>query len=302
MSEYLVETRQLTKSYGDVIALKNVSLTLSQGEVLGLLGPNGAGKSTTIKLITGMMGASQGQVLLNGIDLAEKPLLAKQQLGYLAEHPPVYPELTVDEYLLFCARLRQVPKAEQALRIEEVKQRCQLGDMNRRLIKHLSKGYQQRVGIAQAILHRPKLVVLDEPTSGLDPNQIRDMLVLIKDLAKDQAVLLSTHILSEVEAVCDRVLILHQGEQVYADSLDALLGQDLRYHLCFKSPPELSELASLPEVLEVQAITNGFDVVLEPHAQISDLAAQWVDYGLLELTPIHHSLEQIFSRLTQGQS
>ena len=200
-----ISARGLTRSFGNHIAVNDITLELRRGEVLGFLGPNGAGKTTTMHMLTGNLAPSRGEIRICGIDLLEQPSAAKARIGYLPEVPPLYRELTVDEYLQLAAKLHRVPRARRANAVATVKQRCGLSDTGGKLIGTLSKGYQQRVGIAQAIVHSPDVVVLDEPTVGLDPNQIRDIRGLIRELGGAHSVILSTHILPEVEAVCDRV-------------------------------------------------------------------------------------------------
>ena len=199
-----------------------INLELRRGEVLGFLGPNGAGKTTTMRMLTGNLAPSAGSVEICGIDLLDRPRDAKARIGYLPETPPLYRELTVDEYLRLAARLHRVSNADLRTALAVAKQRCGLNDVGRQLIGSLSKGYQQRVGIAQAIIHNPDVVILDEPTVGLDPNQMREIRTLIRELGAERSVILSTHILSEVESVCDRVQIMHQGRMVFNDSVIGL--------------------------------------------------------------------------------
>lgn len=209
-------------AYAGKMAVSALSLRLRRGEVLGLLGPNGAGKSTTLQMLAGILAPQSGGVEICGASLARQPRLAKRNLGYLPDIPPLYPELRVDEYLHFAARLRGLAGKAAALAVPRVKQRCGLADMGGKLIGHLSKGYQQRVGIAQAIVHEPPVVILDEPTNALDPLQIREVRELVRSLAQHHSVLFSSHTLAEVEAVCDRVVILHQGRLVADEPLATL--------------------------------------------------------------------------------
>jgi ABC-2 type transport system ATP-binding protein len=218
----LIEAKNLHRYYGKHHALKNVSITLYQGEILGLLGKNGAGKSTTMQLLTGTLAANEGTVMINGVSLYDRPIIAKQQLGYLPETPPLYTDMRVVEYLRYCGRLHDIKKIELENAVNKVLQRCGLEEMQQRLIANLSKGYQQRVGIAQAIIHEPAVIILDEPTVGLDPIQIQEIRGLIRELAQHHSVMLSTHILQEVEAVCDRVQIINNGQTVFVDTLDVL--------------------------------------------------------------------------------
>ena len=213
-----LSARNLTRRFGKRSVVDNVSLELHRGEVLGLLGHNGAGKSTTLQMLTGVLMPHAGNVEICGFDLADQPDRAKACVGFLPETPPLYRDMRVDDYLAFVARLHRVPAADVAASVGQTKQRCGLQQAGRKLIGTLSKGYQQRVGIAQAIIHNPEVVVLDEPTVGLDPAQIRDIRALIRELGDAHSVILSTHLLGEVETVCDRVEIMHHGRLIYGDS------------------------------------------------------------------------------------
>jgi gliding motility-associated transport system ATP-binding protein len=217
-----ISARALTRHFGAYTAVDAVDLELKRGEVLGFLGPNGAGKTTTMQMLTGNLAPSEGEVTICGVDLLTDPVAAKLCIGYLPEYPPLYRELTVDEFLSLAVKLHRVPKPKRRDAVARAKQRCGLSDVGRKLIGTLSKGYQQRVGIAQAIAHEPDVLILDEPTAGLDPNQIRDIRLLVRELGGVHSVILSTHILSEVEAVCDRVQIMHHGKVVYGDTTGAL--------------------------------------------------------------------------------
>ncbi|HXK56099.1 MAG TPA: ATP-binding cassette domain-containing protein [Gammaproteobacteria bacterium] len=282
--------------------MRNFNLELSQGEILGLLGPNGAGKSTTMRILSGCLGASLGDVWLDGFDLFKEPLQAKQAIGYLPENPPLYPELTVDEYLLFCARLRAVRKSETSAALDRAKALCGLGREGSRLIRNLSKGFQQRVGIAQAIIHKPRVIILDEPTSGLDPNQIIEIRELIRTLGESHGVILSTHILPEVQSVCDRVLILNNGRTVYTEYLAKPgHGKCDRLRVRLACSPGESAMAALQGVVEVTVLGESrFSLLLDDSCSTEAVAKQIIqqDWGLLELVPDKQNLEQIFYRLT----
>jgi ABC-2 type transport system ATP-binding protein len=302
--EALIEIENLSRYYGDFCAVRDLNFRLQRGEILGFLGPNGAGKSTTMRMLSGGLAPSDGNIRLNGVDLLQNPVAAKGSLGYLPEQPPLYPELTVDEYLRFCARLRHVADVDQAL--QRTKQQCGLERSGGRLIANLSKGYRQRVGIAQAIIHDPEIIILDEPTSGLDPNQIRDIRQLIRELGEKYGVLLSTHILPEVETVCDRVLILNRGELVFSEALGAEQSQgpppSIVVGLC--RPPETGMLQQLAGVDAVEEIgDNRFRLQLDNQADTAALSESLVQagWGLSELAPEYHDLERIFTRLTTSE-
>lgn len=306
-SEITVSAQSLTRSYGNHQAVREVTLTLRRGEVLGLLGPNGAGKTTTMQMITGNLAPSSGQVHICGIDMVARPTQAKARIGYLPEVPPLYKELKVDEYLRLAGRLHRVGKSAIAAAVERARERCGLSDMGRRLIGSLSKGYQQRVGIAQAIIHDPDVIILDEPTVGLDPNQIREIRTLIRDLGNDHSVILSTHILPEVEAVCDRVQILHRGDVVFSDSIAGLKqfrgGGALQVGL--RNPPEVADLSAAALGAEAQAISSTlFRLRPRPESDPTEAlvrAAVEKGWGLYQLQPAQASLEEVFVQLTQKE-
>lgn len=218
----MIEVKNLVKRYGDHTAVDHLSFTVDDGQVYGFLGPNGAGKSTTMNIMTGYLGATEGEVLINGMNILEEPEEAKKCIGYLPELPPLYTDMKVEEYLRFCAELKQIPKKARAAAVEEAIEKTKLTDMRGRLIRNLSKGYKQRVGLAQAILGMPEIIILDEPTVGLDPMQIIEMRELIKSLAQGHTVILSSHIMQEITAVCDRVMIIAHGKLVANDTPDEL--------------------------------------------------------------------------------
>lgn len=307
-SELTVSARTLSRSYGSNRAVREVSLQLKRGEVLGLLGPNGAGKTTTMQMLTGNLAPTSGEVDICGIDLIDQPTKAKSRIGYLPEIPPLYRELKVDEYLSLAGRLHKVKQNALAKAVEHAKSRCGLADMGGRLIGALSKGYQQRVGIAQAIIHEPDVIILDEPTIGLDPNQIREIRTLIRDLGRDHSLILSTHILPEVEAVCDRVQILHRGEVVFNDSIAALKqfrgGQTLQLGL--RTPPPIDEISRAAGGASVDAV-NAHLFRVHPSGAVDptdSLVRASVErgWGLFQLQPAQASLEEVFVQLTHREA
>ena len=308
MTTVTVEAVDLTRIYGGREAVSDVSFTLTKGEVLGFLGPNGAGKSTTMKMLTGNLAPSKGSVKICGIDMVENPKAAKALIGYLPEQPPLYRELTVDEFLQVAARLHGVKSAHIKKAVESAKQRCGLTEMSKRLIENLSKGYQQRVGIAQAIIHNPMVVILDEPTVGLDPIQIRDIRTLIKDLGKEHSVILSTHILPEVEMVCDHVQIIYQGKLVFNGAIDVLEKQRQGNKLVIglNKPPAYDELLKIPGVESIEAAANGLLRVNyadgQSPAQALVQAAVSQGWELHQINPDQTSLEDVFVQLTYQEA
>lgn len=218
----MIKVNHLVKNYGNHQAVKDISLHVKKGQIVGLLGPNGAGKSTTMNVLTGYISATDGEVIVGGYDILEEPLKAKTQIGYLPEIPPLYMDMAVEEYLVFAAKLKKVKKTELKEEVNRVMEAAQITDVSHRLIKNLSKGYRQRVGLAQALLGNPPILILDEPTVGLDPNQIIEIRELIRELGKDHTVILSSHILSEVSAVCDYIIIIDNGTIVAEDTTENL--------------------------------------------------------------------------------
>jgi ABC-2 type transport system ATP-binding protein len=305
-SQAVVQVKNLSRFYQNQSAIKNLSFSLNAGEVLGFLGPNGAGKSTTMKILTGNLAPSEGQVRIKGFDIIESPREAKQQIGYLPEHPPLYCEASVDEYLKYCAQLRGIRRQSINNALDVSKQQCGLSDVGRRLIGHLSKGYQQRVGIAQAIIHNPPVIILDEPTVGLDPIQMRDIRHLIKKLGQEHSVILSTHILSEVQATCDQVQIIQQGELIYHSSIETLnLSQAPSMTIGLNQPPTIEQLKQLDQVTHVKAIDEQrFELFFEGESPAQAIVQQSVQrqWELYELIPGQQSLEDLFIELTQDET
>jgi len=306
-NDIYVSVKQISRYYGTQCAVHNVSFDVKRGEVLGFLGPNGAGKSTTMAMITGNLAPSAGQILINGIDILDKPKDAKAHIGFLPEQPPLYRDFTVDEYLRFCAKLNRISKKAVKSAVDTVKARCGLTDVGKRLIDNLSKGYQQRVGIAQAIVHSPAVVILDEPTVGLDPIQIREIRHLIRELSGEHSVILSTHILPEIQVTCDRVQILNKGKLVLSDTVAGIEQQMKASSLvvALKHPPEASELAHIPQVSSATLLENGrFRLVYDPHTNPAEHVVQAAvenNWGLYEIFPEKRSLEQIFVDITTSE-
>lgn len=308
-SEILISVQELSRFYGQQRAIENVSFNVHRGEILGFLGPNGAGKSTTMQIICGVVAANHGSVSIAGHDIHEDPRLAKQHIGFLPEQPPLYNDLTVDEYLKYAASLRGITKGGVNEAVKISKQRCGLENTGSRLIQNLSKGYKQRVGIAQAIIHSPSVIILDEPTSGLDPIQIREIRELMRELGEDHSVILSTHILSEVQSLCDRVLIINQGSIVLDQTLDQLQNNSAtpdNIEIGLRQPPALEALLGIAGVASVESINEGtlrinFDPDTDATNEIVEKAAaeQW---GLFKLNPGDTSLEAVFMRLTYGDN
>lgn len=304
MNNITVEATELTRLYGGREAVSNVSFTLSKGQVLGFLGPNGAGKSTTMKMLTGNLAPSNGSVKICGIDMIENPKEAKALIGYLPEMRPLYKELTVDEYLTVAARLHRVASGNIKKAVENAKERCGLGHMSKRLIENLSNGYQQRVGIAQAIIHSPMVVILDEPTVGLDPIQIRDIRALIREVGGEHSVIISTHILPEVEMVCDHVQIIDKGKLVFNGGIDVLKKQRIGNKLLIglRNPPTTEAMLKIAGVVEAESLPNNMMRVRFAEdatpAEAIVQAAVSNGWGLFHIAPDQTSLEDVFVQLT----
>jgi ABC-2 type transport system ATP-binding protein len=303
----MIEVSGLTKFYGPRTAVSNLSFTVNSGEIVGFLGPNGAGKSTTMKILTGFMPASAGSVKVNGFDVFESPLDVKRSVGYLPENPPVYLEMVVEDYLKFAARIHDVPKAKLKGAVDSAIQRTGLTQVRNRIIGNLSKGYRQRVGLAQALVHDPKVLILDEPTVGLDPVQIIEIRELIKSLAGQHTVILSSHILPEVTATCQRIIVINKGEIVAQDTIERLttrMRQGLLYTMSVKSPSEkgISALQSLSGVKSVSP--EGGKLLIEIQPEQGELRDQIVEVavaekmGVLEFAAEKLSLEEVFLQLT----
>lgn len=303
--EELLKVRGLSRDYGERQALAGLDLDLCRGEVLGLLGPNGAGKTTCLQILSGNLAPSGGEIRVLGLDLGRAPLRAKRHIGYLPERPPLYLDMRVDEYLHYCSRLHRVPRGERWAAVDEVMERCGLEDVDRRTLGRLSKGYRQRAGVAQAIIHRPDLVILDEPTDGLDPVQIREMRDLIQELAADCGVILSSHILPEVQAVCSKVVILKDAQVLHRTELAQGGNDSGRLRLRLEMPPTIEEINRLPGVATAEPLGAGaFRITLRPGEPTAALAAGIVEqgWGLAEMAVDRTDLEQIFFEMIGGEA
>ena len=306
----MIQVERLTKHYGPVTAIQDVSFSVEKGEVVGFLGPNGAGKTTTMRILACFMPASAGMAKVAGYDVFTRSLEVRRRIGYLPEHVPLYSELPVAAYLEFVAEAKGVGRTERKRRVAEAMERCAITDVQHRLVGRLSKGYRQRVGLAQALVNDPEVLILDEPTIGLDPRQIIEIRSLIKSLAGQHTVILSTHILPEVSMVCSRVIIINQGQIVAVDSpenLTARLSESHRIQVQVEGPPEavLAELRRLPGVLTVdqKSLVNGIGTFVVESDRDRDVrrdlstAVVGRGWGLLELKGIGMTLEDVFIRL-----
>ena len=304
MSNKILEIKNLSHRYTKNWAIRDINIEMHSNEILGLLGSNGAGKSTTMNILCGVLNQSEGEVFINGIDLRKNPEEAKKNIGFLPQKPPVYPDLTVEEYLRHTAHLRFVPEKEIPAALEAAMEKCGLLHMRKRLIRNLSGGYQQRVGIAQAIIHKPKLVIFDEPTVGLDPNNIAEIRELIREIAQDRAVILCTHILPEVQMICKTVKMIEQGKLVFSDSIDAFndyVEPDTLF-VEMGNPPSIDALKAIDGVEEVEAKNeNQFRVKFDFHKNVSEeIISQSVknDWKLKEVAIEKQSLDLIFAHLS----
>lgn len=307
----MIHVSQLTKQYGPRTAISDLTFHVNQGEIVGFLGPNGAGKSTTMKILTGFMPATSGTATIAGHDVFNDALEVKRNIGYLPETPPVHLEMQVDDYVAFAARLKQVPKDRVKGAVDLALEKTGLTDVRHRLVGNLSKGYRQRVGLAQALVHSPKVLILDEPTVGLDPKQIIEIRELIKGLAGHHTVVLSTHILPEVTATCQRIIVINKGRIVAEDTLDRLttrLKRGLIYSLVVKTPSDaaIQQLRAIPGVESVAATGPKLVVEIKPDSgEIRDRiteAAVKSGMGLLEFSADRVSLEEVFLQLTTEDS
>ena len=312
----MIEVKNLVKRYENHIAVDQLSFTVDKGQILGFLGPNGAGKSTTMNIITGYISATEGTVKVNGIDVFEEPEEVKKMIGYLPEFPPLYPELTVFEYLNFVAELKKVKHSERKKMVSDIMNITKITDMKERLIKHLSKGYKQRVGLAQAIMGYPEVIILDEPTVGLDPKQISQIRDLIRDLSKKHTVILSSHIMQEVSAVCDSVMIINKGKLILQDkpeNLSSHFSQTGSLKLLVRGERNtvlkaLNNLEKIKRLEETQSLEKG-TVSLTLYCNEDEDVREDVFYSMskintpiLEMQSIRMSLEDIFLKVTQDKN
>ncbi len=308
----MIRAEDLSRHYGPVTAVDNISFHIRKGEIIGFLGPNGAGKTTTMNMITGYLAPSSGRILIDGTDIIEAPEETKKLIGYLPEQPPLYQELTVDEYLDFVAAFKKTPKNERRAHLQTIKELVKIDDVHSRLIRNLSKGYKQRVGLAQALVGNPPLLILDEPTVGLDPKQIIEIRELIRELGKEHTVVLSSHILPEISATCGRILIISQGRIAASDTPDNLsrrLSGAARLQLLVKGSPDkvkssLGSVSNLKELKVTQSASEGLaEAVLEAEgsADIRESvfrALVKTDLPIMQMRPLDLSLEDIFLNLT----
>jgi len=311
----VIEVQHLTKRYGPVTAVDDVSFKVERGEILGFLGPNGAGKTTTMRVLTGYMPPTEGKAIVAGYDVFEQPLEAKRRTGYLPETPPLYPDMVVRDYLNFVAKIKGLLRTERKSRVTAAMERTRIMDVADRHCAKLSKGYRQRVGLAQALLHNPEVLILDEPTAGLDPKQILETRQLIKELAGDHTVILSTHILPEVSQTCQRVVIINKGHVVAIDTPENLTarlrGSETMYvqvdGLGADVQPSLQQIPGVTRVTvaDSRGAFTGFEVDSDSGRDVRrEIASAIVGrgWGLLELRPLQMSLEQIFLQLTTEET
>ena len=311
----MIKVERLTKRYGPTLAVKDITFEVEKGEIVGFLGPNGAGKTTTMRILTGFLPPTKGTVSVAGYDVLEEPLEVKKRIGYLPETPPVYPEMTVDGYLDFVGRLKGISSGDVPERVDSVTERCALGDVCQKLIGQLSKGYRQRVGLAQALIHDPDVLIFDEPTAGLDPKQIAEVRQLIHDLSGDHTIILSTHILPEVQCIASRILIINEGKLEASDTPENLMAR-MRGHesvlVEIDGPPEDVEerLLAVEGVNSVSckhghdgrtswAVATGKDAAIRSELARAVVESGW---GLYEIRSIGVSLEDIFLKLTGSEA
>lgn len=308
----MIEVKNLVKRYGNHLALDNVSFTVENGEVIGFLGPNGAGKSTTMNIITGYLSSTEGEVLVDGVSVLDEPEKAKKKIGYLPEIPPLYTEMTVEEYLLFVCQLKGVPADKRVETITRITRQTRIADVRKRLIRNLSKGYRQRVGIAQALVGDPDVLILDEPTVGLDPKQITEVRSLIKELSETHTLIISSHILAEVQNVCTRVIIINKGRIVATDTPENLAKSSVKSNkleMCIKGPKNdvLNGITAIEGVTSAEIVrireegSVDIDIDTDDEHDIREAVFEFCSanhYPILQMRSLEVSLEDIFLQIT----
>lgn len=305
MKESIVKVEHLSHRYSRSWAIRDINIEISRKGIYGLLGSNGAGKSTTMNILCGALNQTEGEVLINGINVRQRPVEAKQHIGFLPQNAPLYLDLTVKEYLLYCGRIRSIEEKQLPNAAAEVMDKCGLTHVAGRLLKNLSGGYRQRVGIAQSIIHKPGLVILDEPTNGLDPMQIVEVRNLIKEVAHERTIILSSHILNEIQLLCNDIIMIEQGSLVFSDTMDAFNNYIAPQSLFveFDSPPSQDQLASLNGVSRVEKLTDKtFRVFYDGQRTISDViikASVGNQWQLIQLTIEKNSVDEIFRQLSK---
>lgn len=300
----ILKIDRLSHRYSSTWAIRDINFEINQNGVVGLLGSNGAGKSTTMNILCGVLKQTEGHVYVNGRDIRQEPEVAKREIGFLPQTPPLYTDLTTDEYLTFCAELRMMPKAEIRKAVAEVKERCNISHISSRLIRNLSGGYRQRVGIAQAIIHKPRLVVMDEPTNGLDPNQLIEARKLIREIGQDHVVLLSSHIMSEIHLLCKDVIMIEAGRIIFSDTMNAFNNYVQPHSLVLRmeNPPAIADLLSVQGVTRAEYLTDHqARLYFEGDEEISErVIAAGVQHGwrLREVSLDKGLLDDIFKQLS----
>lgn len=308
MNQSILKIKKLSHRYSVQWAVRDIDLEIKANGIYGLLGSNGAGKSTIMNIMCGVLKPTSGTIVINGADMKTDPVKAKLNIGFLPQKPPLYNDLTVEEYLSYCASLRQIPGSEVRAAVERTMEKCGITHFSKRLIRNLSGGYQQRVGIAQAIIHSPSIVVFDEPTNGLDPNQILEIRNLIHDIAKEHTVILSTHILSEVQAICDHIFMIEQGKVVFSGSVDDFnnyITPDTLF-VELRNAPSLDELQSVDDVVKVDDLGGNkfrihFDVTHDLIQRLVRLSVE-KNWELNEIRLERSSLDEIFADLSKQSS
>jgi ABC-2 type transport system ATP-binding protein len=300
----ILRTDKLSHKYSSTWAIRDINIEISQAGIIGLVGSNGAGKSTTMNIVCGTLSQTEGRVYINDIDLRKNPLDAKKEIGFLPQTLPLYTDLTVDEYLTYCAHLRLIPKTQIGKAVNEVKERCGIAHFSTRLIRNLSGGYRQRVGIAQAIIHKPALVVMDEPTNGLDPNQLIEARKLIREIGQEHTVLLSSHILSEINLLCREIIMIESGRVVFSDSMEAFnnYSQSRSVLMLLENPPSRADLLKVKGVTQVEFLADKrIRVYFDGDKQIAErLATASIEQGwqLREISFEKGLLDDIFKQLS----